>query len=236
MGPWCAHRAPKPNAEGGATPVTRAEEVRQQIAADIVAGRLKPGQQLEENVLAAQFNVSRTPVRDALRELGGTGLVEVRPHRGVRVAVIDVSQLEELFEAQAEIEGLCAQLAALRMSAADRRQLEMIQAESDEAIAAADDASYAGLNERLHDLIYGGTRNGILLELARSLRRRGAPFRLPVFYRNHDRMRSSCAEHQSVVMAILASDATGAGAAMRVHIANTSVHVIRYFKEKHDED
>jgi DNA-binding GntR family transcriptional regulator len=163
--------------------VTRAEEVRQKIAADIVAGRLKPGQQLEENVLAAQFNVSRTPVRDALRELGGTGLVEVRPHRGVRVAVIEVGRLEELFEAQAEIEGICAQLATLRMSGADRRQLEMIQADSVERVGASDDAAYALLNERLHELVYDGTRNGILLELARSLRRRAAPFRLPVFYR-----------------------------------------------------
>jgi DNA-binding GntR family transcriptional regulator len=215
--------------------VTRAEEVRQKIAADIVAGRLKPGQQLEENVLAAQFNVSRTPVRDALRELGGTGLVEVRPHRGVRVAVIELSRLEELFEAQAEIEGTCAQLATLRMSASDRRQLEMIQSESVETIKASDDAAYATLNERLHELIYDGTRNAILLELARSLRRRAAPFRLPVFYRNHDRMQSSCSEHGAIVTAILAGDADAARDAMRAHVTNTSVHVIRYFKEQQED-
>jgi DNA-binding GntR family transcriptional regulator len=215
--------------------VTRAEEVRQKIAADIVAGRLKPGQQLEENVLAAQFNVSRTPVRDALRELGGTGLVEVRPHRGVRVAVIELSRLEELFEAQAEIEGICAQLATLRMSASDRRQLEMIQSESVETIKASDDAAYATLNERLHELIYDGTRNAILLELARSLRRRAAPFRLPVFYRNHDRMQSSCSEHGAIVTAILAGDADAARDAMRAHVTNTSVHVIRYFKEQQED-
>jgi DNA-binding GntR family transcriptional regulator len=212
--------------------VTRAEEVRQKIAADIVAGRLKPGQQLEENVLAAQFNVSRTPVRDALRELGGTGLVEVRPHRGVRVAVIDVSMLEELFEAQAELEGVCARLTALRMSAADRRQLELIQADSVDRVEAGDDAAYAVLNERLHDLIYDGTRNSVLLELARSLRRRAAPFRLPVFYRNHDRMQSSCTEHGAIVAAILSSDAAAARDAMMAHVTNTSVHVIRYFKEQ----
>lgn len=215
--------------------MTRAEEVRQKIAADIVAGRLKPGQQLEENVLAAQFNVSRTPVRDALRELGGTGLVEVRPHRGVRVAVIELSRLEELFEAQAEIEGICAQLATLRMSASDRRQLEMIQSESVETIKASDDAAYATLNERLHELIYDGTRNAILLELARSLRRRAAPFRLPVFYRNHDRMQSSCSEHGAIVTAILAGDADAARDAMRAHVTNTSVHVIRYFKEQQED-
>jgi DNA-binding GntR family transcriptional regulator len=109
--------------------VTLAEQVRQQIADDILSGRLKPGQQLEENALAAQFNVSRTPVRDALRQLGSTGLVEVRPHRGVRVADIDVSLLEELFEAQTEVEAVCAQLTALRSNATDRRQLQLLQAE-----------------------------------------------------------------------------------------------------------
>jgi DNA-binding GntR family transcriptional regulator len=184
---------------------------------------------------ASTFNVSRTPVRDALRELGGTGLVEVRPHRGVRVAVIEVSRLEELFEAQAEIEGICAQLATLRMSAADRRQLELIQADSVVRVGASDDLAYATLNERLHELIYDGTRNAILLELARSLRRRAAPFRVPVFYRNHDRMRSSCSEHGAIVAAILAGDADAARDAMRAHVTNTSVHVIGYFKEQSEE-
>ena len=211
--------------------MTRAEEVRQKIANDIVA-EPRPGQQLEENVLAAQFNVSRTPVRDALRELGGTGLVEVRPHRGVRVADIDVCRLEELFEAQAEIEAVCAQLAALRMSAADRRQLEMIQAASHVCVDSHDGEGYADLNERLHDLIYSGTRNAILMDTTRSLRRRAAPFRLPVFCQNPDQMRTSCGEHEAVVSAILRSDSGAAHDAMRAHVTNTSVQVITYFKEQ----
>jgi DNA-binding GntR family transcriptional regulator len=121
------------------------------------------------------------------------------------------------------------------MSASDRRQLEMIQSESVETIKASDDAAYATLNERLHELIYDGTRNAILLELARSLRRRAAPFRLPVFYRNHDRMQSSCSEHGAIVTAILAGDADAARDAMRAHVTNTSVHVIRYFKEQQED-
>lgn len=212
--------------------MTLSEEVRQQIASDILAGRLKPGQQLEENVLAAQFNVSRTPVRDALRELGGTGLVEVRPHRGVRVANFDVARMEELFEAQAEVEAVCAQLTALRLTLTDRRQLSLVQERSQARVADEDAEGYAQCDEQLHELIYRGTRNAILMDTARSLRRRGGPFRLPVFYTSDNRMQHSCDEHAAVVEAILRSDPAAAHDAMQEHITNVSVHVIEYFKEE----
>jgi DNA-binding GntR family transcriptional regulator len=213
--------------------VTLAEEVRQKIASDILSGRLKPGQQLEENVLAAQFNVSRTPVRDALRELGGTGLVEVRPHRGVRVADIDVGLLEELFEAQTEVEAVCAQLTALRSNATDRRQLQLIQADAEKAVHAKDADAFDELDAKLHELIYGGTRNAILMDTARSLQRRAAPFRVQVIRQQHELLQASCSEHAAVVAAIAKSDGNAAHEAMREHLTNTSVQVIQYFRDEH---
>ena len=212
--------------------VTLAEEVRQQIAADIVSGRLKPGQPLEENALAAQFKISRTPVRDALRELGGTGLVELRPHRGVRVAALDIGRIEELFEAQAEVEAVCARLAALRLTPTDRRHLALIQERSRGYVETGNDVCYAQSDEQLHELIYRGTRNVILMDTARSLRRRGGPFRLPVFYTTHSRMTSSCDEHAVVVDAILRSDPAAAHEAMQEHLTNVSVHVIQYVNDE----
>lgn len=212
--------------------MTLAERVRQQIADDILSGRLKPGQQLEENTLAAQFNVSRTPVRDALRELGGTGLVEVRPHRGVRVADIDVSLLEELFEAQTEVEAVCAQLTALRSNATDRRQLQLRQAELEKAIHDKDLKAFGALDGQLHEQIYAGTRNAILMDTARSLQRRAAPFRAQVFTKQEKLLDAACTEHAAVVAAIAKSDGTAAHEAMREHLTNTAVYVIQYFQSE----
>ncbi len=212
--------------------VTLAEEIRSKIADEILTGDLAAGQQLEEKALADRFSVSRAPIRDALRQLDGTGLVEVRPNRGVRVAPFDPAVLQELFEAQAEVEGVCARLMAMRAAATDRRQVQLLQAEGEECAGRRDEAGYAALDQRLHELIHAGTRNAVLAQTAASLRRRGAPFRLPVFYRHRDRMVTSCAEHGAIVDAILNVDPDAAGEAMREHLTNTSVEIIHYFEER----
>ncbi|GAA3079490.1 GntR family transcriptional regulator [Streptosporangium carneum] len=210
---------------------TRSEEIRQRIADDIVSGRLKPGQKLDEPALAEHYQVSRTPVRDALRQLSGTGLVRILPKRGAWVAEIDPQQLDELFEACAEIDALCAKLAAVRLTGIERRQLELAHTQSEDYVSGGDDAGYAVCNEKLHDLIYQGSRNRALVDIARGLRQRAAPFRLPQFYVRNERMNASFKEHALLVKAVEAGDAEAAYVAMHTHITNSSVHVIEFFKE-----
>src|SRR6185369_16305216 len=95
--------------------ITRAEELRLQLADDIVRGALPPGASLDETDIARRFKVSRTPVREALRQLVASGLVEARAHRGAVVARPSIERLTGMFEAMAELEALCAGLAAERM-------------------------------------------------------------------------------------------------------------------------
>src|SRR5229473_7583438 len=92
--------------------ITRAEELRLQLADEIVRGALRPGAALDETDIARRFNVSRTPVREALRQLAASGLVDARAHRGAVVARPSIERLHEMFEAMAELEALCAGLAA----------------------------------------------------------------------------------------------------------------------------
>ena len=103
---------------------TIAMSVEQQIADDILSGRLAPGAKLDEQTLAARFEVSRTPVREALRQLLGTGLVESIPRRGAVVTSFGPERLSQLYEAIGELETLCARLAAQRMTAIERKELE----------------------------------------------------------------------------------------------------------------
>src|SRR6478752_9163616 len=106
------------------TPRTRTEALRLQIADEIISGALEPGTPLDEQELAARFGVSRTPVREAIRQLAASGLVSVRPHRGAVVALPTPTQLDDMFEAMAELEALCAGLAARNMTVPERRGLE----------------------------------------------------------------------------------------------------------------
>src|SRR6202048_4099742 len=109
--------------------ITRAEELRLQLADEIVRGALAPGSPLDETDIARRFNVSRTPVREALRQLVASGLVEARAHRGAVVARPSIERLTGMFEAMAEVGAMCAAVAAERMSPAERHRLEAVHEE-----------------------------------------------------------------------------------------------------------
>lgn len=204
---------------------TLAESVADRLAEEIIRRQLAPGTRLDEVSLAARFGVSRSPVRDALRLLAGTRLVDHRPRRGFSVAIVDQEELKDLFEAAGEVEALCAKLCALRAGPAERKRIEIVHQSTSAAAAAGDTATYATLNEQLHQLIYAGARNRTLAELALNMRQRLAPFRARLFFSTDNRMQGSNVEHDAIVRAILARDADAAAHAMLEHSAQAAMNV-----------
>ncbi|PZN97747.1 MAG: GntR family transcriptional regulator [Hyphomicrobiales bacterium] len=200
-----------------AAPLTRTESLRLQIADEIVSGVLEPGTPLDEQELAARFGVSRTPVREAIRQLSASGLVSVRPHRGAVVALPTPTQLDDMFEVMAELEALCAGLAARNMSVPERRALEALHDDLRLLVHEGDPARYHATNEAFHAAIYAGSHNGYLAELTLMTRTRVAPFRRAQF-RATGRLGGSYQEHDLIVQAILRGDQPGASEAMRAHI------------------
>ena len=164
-----------------------------------------------------RFGVSRTPVREAIRQLDASGLVEVRAHRGAVVARPSEERLIGMFEAMAELEALCAGLAAERMGPAERSLLETVHEELRTMIQGGDPQRYHEANESFHAVIYAGAHNDYLAEMPHATRRRVQPFRRAQF-RNLGRLAKSHVEHDRVVVAILRGDREGAVAAMRAHI------------------
>ncbi len=198
-------------------PRTRTEALRLQIADDIVSGVLEPGTPLDEQELAARFGVSRTPVREAIRQLSASGLVSVRPHRGAVVALPTPTQLDDMFEAMAELEALCARLAARNMTVPERRDLDGLHQALRALVHEGDPLRYHEINEAFHAAIYAGSHNGYLAELTLMTRARVAPFRRAQF-RAAGRLGGSYREHDLIVQAILRGDQSGAADAMRAHI------------------
>jgi len=197
--------------------ITRAEELRLQLADEIVRGALAPGAPLDETDIARRFSVSRTPVREALRQLAASGLVDARAHRGAVVARPTLDRLNSMFEAMAELEALCAGLAAERMPAVERAGLEAIHEELRFLSHAGNPERFHEVNERFHNAIYAGSQNDYIAEMTLATRVRVQPFRRAQF-RNLGRLAKSHAEHDRVVVAILRGDRNGAAAAMRAHI------------------
>jgi len=196
---------------------TLAEELRQQLADEIMSGALAPGATLDETELARRFAVSRTPVREAIRLLDASGLVEARPHRAAVVARPTHARLIGMFEAMAELEALCAGLSAERMTGADRIALEAAHEGLRALIRSGDPQRYHESNEVFHGTIYAGAHNQYLAELTLATRQRVAPFRRAQF-RNLGRLAKSHVEHDRVVEAILRGDRARAAEAMRAHI------------------
>lgn len=211
-----------------AQPSTLSQSISKTLSEDIVGGVLPPGFKLDEQMLAERFNVSRTPVRDALHELATTRLVQYQPRKGFSVAQIDTTSLDDMFEAATEIESMCARLCALRASSTNRARLESIFHEGQEAAAAEDAKRYAELDQKFHAAIYAGTHNDTIAGIAAALRQRLAPFRQRVFF-TVERIGTSAAEHRTIMEAILAQDKSAAEAAMRKHTARAAINVTQHF-------
>jgi DNA-binding GntR family transcriptional regulator len=196
---------------------TLTETIRVALAEEIIAGSLPPGTEIDEQQVAERFGASRTPVREALRELAAAGLVTIEPRRGVRVAALTLERLGEMFEVMAEIEALCARLATHRMTAPERFALQSLHERSGEAVEAADVSRYDALNREFHSSFYRCTHNAFLAEHAQALRLRLAPFRRAQFH-GEGRLRRSFAEHEAVLREVLRGDGEEAGLQMRAHM------------------
>ena len=197
---------------------TRTERLAEQVANAILAGEFIPGARLDEQQLAQRFGVSRTPVREALRQLATSGLIDLRPRRGALVASVTPDELETMFVAMAEMEASCARLSALRMTPLERRRLQALHESMAEWVRASDPDAYADANQTFHLTIYAGAHNSVVADFTAGLRRRLAPFRRAQF-RTVGRLPRSYAEHADVVQAILAGDAAAAHAAMLHHVS-----------------
>jgi DNA-binding GntR family transcriptional regulator len=197
--------------------LTRADELRQILADEIVRGKISPGDTLDETAIARRFSVSRTPVREAIRQLAASGLVDAKPHRAAVVARPSHDDLVGMFEAMAELEGLCAYYAAERMTPPERMGIERVHEDLRLLIQEGDPQNYHETNQLFHSTIYSGAHNAYLAELTLSTRIRVQPFRRAQF-RNLGRLSKSHEEHDRVVTAILRADASEARKAMRDHI------------------
>ncbi len=196
---------------------TKAQLIHKAIADDIVRGRLPPGAALDETGIAAAFHASRTPVREAIRELGAIGLVETRARRGALVRAMSDRELDEMFGVMGELEALCARWSAIAMTGRERRRLLSLQEESESLVSAGQRELYVDFNNRFHEAIYHGSHNRFLAELTLSVRKRCAPFRRAQF-ETLGRLAKSHAEHGAVVAAIQRGDADSAACEMRAHI------------------
>lgn len=187
----------------------------------IVSGALKPGMRLDERALAEEFNVSRTPVRDAIGRLASIGLIEVKPRSGSYIAQLELGDILHLFELMSDLEGLCARYAAQRIELTELAELRELAQDCETAAAIEDpvsaQTSYSKANFAFHDMIYSATKNPYLESVTRQARRRCSAYRSHT-HKLPGRMAKSVQEHFGIVDAIEKGDAEAAFSRMRQHV------------------
>lgn len=200
---------------------TTVDQMVRAVADRIVTGYLRPGERLDEVSLAARFEVSRTPVREALGHLSAMGLVERRPNRGAIVAVVTQEHLASMFESMAELEAICARFSAERMTGGERRALEMEHQALARLVQLGAEEDYEYFNTEFHSRLYRGAHNAHIQDLTVTTRSRLAPFRRAQFMLP-GRLAKSWQEHDLIVTAIMRGDGAAAGKAARDHVSIVS--------------
>jgi DNA-binding GntR family transcriptional regulator len=198
--------------------VSKPSDLRSWIEQSIYEGRLRPGDFIDEQMLCKEFNVSRTPVREALLQLASRRLVTFQPRKGAMVTKLSAKQIVAMWEVLTGLEVMCCELAARRMTEAEHQELRRIHEASASCIEANDMAGYTAANRKFHDLIHTGCRNHYLVEQIRDLRLRLRSYgRRP--YQRPGGIGRSFDGHARIVEAMLEGDSERAGVAMGEHVS-----------------
>ncbi|MEO7148214.1 MAG: GntR family transcriptional regulator [Terrimesophilobacter sp.] len=198
------------------------------LRALILGGDYPPGALLPELFLAQEFNVSRTPIREALKQIENEGLVEIRPRVGTFVRQPTRREIVELFELKGGLEGLAAGLLARRGEVPELDILRHNVEASREAVRVGDRTLYASLVHEFHNVLISGTDNRKLAEHYERLMNQLEYHRLVVkSVQQPGRLGVSLSEHETVLDAIEAKDHIGAEFAMRSHVDASGTSVFR---------
>jgi DNA-binding GntR family transcriptional regulator len=196
---------------------TRADEILTTLESEILSGRLPPGSRLEETELSERFECSRTPIREALRQLASEALITMRPRQPAMVAALSARKLLEMFQVMAELEGLCARLAARRATPQQIQRLRDTQVELRATLDANQVDAFYEINRRFHEIVYEASQNDFLSEQTRNLRNRVSIYRKMVTQKVRRRL-DTVDEHEQVIAAIERGDGEAAAKAMSAHV------------------
>lgn len=156
---------------------TNTERVRAGLEQAIVSGALVPGSTLDEAELSQSYDVSRTPVREALLQLAAEGYVRIVPRAGIYVVQLSAGELTDMCETLAYAEGLCAKLACERMTLGQLKKLAQLQVAGQRALEAHDADAYAHYSTAFHECLYVGSGNRYLREQILHIRKRTNAYR-----------------------------------------------------------
>ncbi|WAC53846.1 GntR family transcriptional regulator [Gordonia sp. SL306] len=206
------------------------ESIRDKLRERIIDGTYGPGDRIVERDVAADFGVSRLPVREALRMLDSEGFVEMLATRGVIVKKLSRRDVLELFDVREALEGLAFRRAAERLTKRDATHLGALRNKARKALEAADGPALHGFNEEFHDAVNRLARNDLLASILEPLEGR-----LHWIFRQNDRPDQLWREHEELLAAIVDRDGDRAADLAVAHVRVNRNRVLSHLFGDHPE-
>ena len=199
------------------THLTIQQAVADAVRTRVISGQLPAGTRIDQDALAAEFSVSRMPVREALRQLGAEGFVTIVPHRGAIVTALSPAEVEEIYEIRAALEGVAARHASQTLTADDLERLRKVLAamRNEKQID-----TWVALNAEFHNAINQASMRPRLLELIQRFREQSQPY-IRLYVQRLHKSTQARKEHRAILEAVADRDADRAEAAVRAHLVGT---------------
>lgn len=210
----------KSGPQGNVAYATLLQEIRE--------GHLLPGDRLLETEIADRLKISRTPVREAIRQLEADGLVAHVPRHGATIRKLDYTEVMELYEMRAVLEGTAARLAA---RAASDIELEELEALNTTLAKVKDPDEASQLNRRFHVNLLDAAKNRFLTRSMQTIQK-AMMLTGPTMLADEQRAIAAVEEHARIMDALIARDGDAAETAMRNHIEAAQRLRIRNFRER----
>jgi DNA-binding GntR family transcriptional regulator len=210
------------------THLTIQQAVADAVRTRVISGQLPAGTRIDQDALAAEFSVSRMPVREALRQLGAEGFVTIVPHRGAIVTALSPAEVEEIYEIRAALEGVAARHASQTLTADDLERLRKVLAamRNEKQID-----TWVALNAEFHNAINQASMRPRLLELIQRFREQSQPY-IRLYVQRLHKSAQARKEHRAILEALADRDADRAEAAVRAHLVGTGRAVAAFARDE----
>ena len=211
------------------------QKVYRALKTEIIKGSLKPRTKLSEGKIAEQMGVSRTPVREALKELAAEGFVKMNPNQAVVVSNASVEDVQEVLQIRGVLEGLAARLATKMISEEEIKELEKYQKQMEYYTKKDDVLAFSEMDAKFHELILNVCGNNRLIQLRKNLSDQAHRYRIRSLS-VPGRLKYSQKEHQEIVEVLKRKNAEQADRLSQKHIENVLTNILTHKEKEEDKN
>ncbi len=211
------------------------QKVYRVLKTEIIKGSLKPGTKLLEGKIAKQMKVSRTPIREALRELAAEGFVKISPNQGVIVSNASIENIQEVLQIRGVLEGLAARLATKIISEEEIKELEKYQKQMEYYTNKDNSLAFSEIDAEFHELILNICGNNRLIQIRKNISDQAHRYRIRSLS-IPGRLKYSLKEHQEILEALKRKDSEQVDRLSQKHIENVLANILAHKKKGEDKN